>query len=96
MAELSLSTDRLAASGILDVHVEPELRIHCRKLLESGAKDVTIDLSRVETISSICIGTLVATWIDLRSEGRRMTLVASPGVKRILDMTGLSTLLAGE
>lgn len=95
MAVFDLHTDRLTVSGILDTDAQDQLRYNCEKLLAGSAEAVTIDLSEVERITSVCVGTLVALWIDLCSAGRRAKLTASPEVKKILDMTGLAAVLLG-
>ena len=96
MASFSFSGDRLTASGILDADAQDQLSINCEKLLAGDAEAVTVDLSEVDVITSVCVGTLVALWIDLRSAGRRVKLKASPGVRKVLDMTGLTAVLMGE
>ncbi len=95
MASFDLSGDRLSVSGALDANAQSQLSDHCRKLLDSGGDAVTIDLSGVEMITSVCIGTLVATWIDLNSAGKRAELVASSGVMKVLDLVGLTQMFIG-
>ena len=96
MASFNLSGDRLTASGILDADAQDQLRCNCEKLLAGDAEVVTVDLSEVDVITSVCVGTLVALWIDLRSAGRRAKLKASPGVRKVLEMTGLIPVLMRE
>lgn len=93
MARFELSGDRLKISGILDTSAEVQLREGLQKLLESDAEVVTADLSEVEMITSVCIGALVVLWIDLCGAGRQGKLLTSPAVKKVLDMTGLTTVL---
>ena len=96
MASFNLSGGRLTASGILDADAQHQLRYNCERLLAGDAEVVTVDLSKVDAITSVCVGTLVALWIDLRSAGRRAELKASPGVRKVLDMTGLIPVLMRE
>lgn len=96
MAGSDLSGDRLTVSGTLDSNTEGQLKDAFRKLLDGDAEVVMIDLSEVKMITSVCIGALVVLWIDLGSAGRRGKLVPSPSVKKVLDMTGLTSVLAGE
>ncbi len=96
MAQFKLTRDRLVASGVLDSSAEPQLRQAFEDLLAGGAEAVTVDLSGVEMISSVCVGALVVLWLDLRAAGRWGQLLTSPAVKRILDMTGLTTVLTAE
>ncbi len=93
MAEFKLSSSRLVVRGDLDEDGEIEMRECCRELLQHGADPVTVDLSKAGRIASVCIGTLVAFWIDLREAGRRGKIVPSPSVMRVLEMTGLAGVL---
>lgn len=77
----------------MDSNAELQLRSGLRQLISSAGTEVTVDLSKVESISSICVGALVAAWIDFRAAGKRPKLVASSAVKKVLDMTGLSNVL---
>ncbi len=93
MAELRLSGSRLIVRGDLDEDAEFEMRDRCRELLAGGSGPVTVDLSKAGAMSSMCIGTLVALWIDLREAGRSGKIVPSPSVMRMLEMTGLDAVL---
>ena len=93
MAEFKLSSSRLVVRGDLDEDDEIEMRECCRELLERGTDPVTVDLSKAGRIASVCIGTLVAFWIDLREAGREGKIVPSPSVMRVLEMTGLAGVL---
>jgi anti-anti-sigma factor len=93
VATFELSGDRLKIGGILDTSAEAQLRDALQRLLDSGANVVTVDLSGVQMITSVCIGALVVLWIDLCEAGRQGKLLTSPSVKKVLDMTGLTTVL---
>ena len=94
MAEFDRRDDGLTVTGPLDAESESKLRRHLNVLLGEEAETVAIDLSKVNSISSVCVGQLVAFWIDLRPAGRRMKLVPSPAVRKVLDMTGLTGVFA--
>ena len=94
MAEFKIVGDRLTVVGPLDGSAQAELRSHCRKLLDGGAETVELDLSGVEHIASVCIGSIVAFWIDLRPAGIRLKIIPSPAVKRVLELTGLAGVFA--
>ena len=96
MASFNLTGGRLTASGILDADAQDQLKHNCEKLLAGDAEVVTVDLSKVDVITSVCVGTLVALWIDLGSAGRRAKLKTSPGVRKVLEMTGLTPVLMRE
>ena len=94
MAEFDRSDDGLVVKGSLDNDSEGKLRRHLEVLLGGEAKKVTIDLSKVDYISSVCVGSLVAFWVDLRPAGRLVKIAPSPAVRKVLDMTGLSGVFA--
>ena len=96
MARFEVSRDRLTVSGVLDSGAEAQLRQGFEDLVAGGAEVVTVDFSGVEMVSSVCVGSLVVLWIDLRAAGRRGELIPSPAVKRILDMTGLAAVLTAK
>jgi anti-anti-sigma factor len=93
MASFELSGSTLKVSGVLDGDAESVLRSKLQKLAATGAQVVELNLTKVESITSICIGALVASWIDLNDSKRSMKLSASAPVKRVLDMTGLTSVL---
>jgi anti-anti-sigma factor len=93
MASFFLDGDRLSISGHLGGEDEQELKDQAATLMKIPDKEVTIDLSAATGISSICIGVLVATWLDLRAAGKRMELHTSAEVRRVLDLTGLAKLM---
>ncbi len=96
MANIEVSGSLLTASGVLDGEAELELRNRFRELFDCGAALVTVDLSGVEVIASVCIGALLVLWMDLRSAGRSAKLIPSPPVKEVLDLTGLASVLMTE
>ena len=74
------------AAGDLD-----ELR---REVLEQTDSRVIIDLSRVTKIDSAGLGQLMSCYSHLvRNSGGLKVLNASPEVKKVLDMTGISSLI---
>ena len=93
MASFELSGACLKVSGILDGEAEVPLRAKLQELTESGEKSLELDLTAVESITSICIGALVAFWIDLSEAGGKLKFSSSDQVKRVLDMTGLTSVL---
>ena len=94
MAEFDRSDEVLVVTGSLDGDSESKLRRHLQVLLGGESDPVTIDLSKVDFISSVCVGSLVAFWVDLRPAGRRMKIAPSAAVRKVLDMTGLSGVFA--
>ncbi len=94
MAEFERSDDGLVVTGPLDTDAATKLGRHLQVLLEGDAEVLTVDLSKVKYISSICVGSLVAFWVDLRPAGRRMKVAPSPAVRKVFDLVGLSSVFA--
>lgn len=65
-----------------------------REVLEQSDSRVIVDLSRVTRIDSAGLGQLMGCYTHLvRNAGSLKIVNARPEVRRILDMTGISTLL---
>jgi anti-anti-sigma factor len=93
MASFFRDGERLTITGRLEMEDEKELKEHAAALLKLPEKEVTIDLSAATGITSVCIGVLVAAWLDLREAEKQLALQASAEVRSILDMTGLAKLM---
>ena len=86
---------RLAVTVPLGGEREEDLKAKCVELFLTGAQAAEIDLSKVESIASPCIGVIVTLWIDLCAAGRKLKLLPSPAVSKVLDMAGLTGVLLG-
>ncbi len=94
--ELSLSTRDVAdrsvveVAGEIDVYTAPQLRERLINLVESGARQVVVDLGRVEFLDSTGLGVLVGALKRLRSAGGELSLVcAQERLLKIFRITGL-------
>ncbi len=85
----------LAFRGAAELtHAAHELEDLRRGVLEQSDSRVIIDLSRVTKIDSAGLGQLMSCYSHLvRNQGALKVLNATPEVKKILDMTGISTLI---
>jgi anti-anti-sigma factor len=95
VADFMTSPGRLYVSGTLDGDADEEFKEYLSKLLLDGPETVTVDLTEVDFMTSVCMGTLVAFWIDLGAAQRIMDLQVAPEVKRVLDASGLTALFDG-
>ena len=95
MAVFMIGMGRLDVSEGLDGEAEEEFKEYLSKLLLDGPETVTIDLTKVDYIASMCMGTLVAFWIDLCAAQRIMDLQVSTEVRRVMDVSGLTALFDG-
>jgi len=76
-------------------HAARELGELRREVLEQKDSRVIIDLSRVTKIDSAGLGQLMSCYSHLvRNHGMLKVLNPAPEVRKLLDMTGLSSLIA--
>jgi anti-sigma B factor antagonist len=94
--ELSLSNRTVAGhlvlevGGEIDVYTAPQLRERLISLVDGGARQVVVDLGRVEFLDSTGLGVLVGALKRLRGAGGELFLVC--GQERLLKIfriTGL-------
>jgi anti-sigma B factor antagonist len=80
----------LEVAGEIDVYTAPQLRERLIALVEGGARQVVVDLGRVEFLDSTGLGVLVGALKRLRVVGGELLLVC--GQERLLKIfriTGL-------
>ncbi|MDP9169435.1 MAG: STAS domain-containing protein [Acidobacteriota bacterium] len=76
-------------------HSAQELEDLRHQVLEQSDSRVVIDLSRVTKIDSAGLGQLMSCYSHLvRNQGSLKVVHARPEVKKVLDMTGISTLIS--
>ncbi len=86
--------NRLILSGVIDAYLGDELHRRALDLLQSG-RDITLDLSKVESMDVCAMQILLALRGDLASLGRTLGLfAASENAARSLRMAGISGILA--
>lgn len=94
--ELSLATRTVAAftvlevGGEVDVYTAPRLRERLIELVDGGARDVVVDLGRVDFLDSTGLGVLVGALKRLRAVGGTFRLVcAKEPLLKIFRITAL-------
>jgi anti-sigma B factor antagonist len=92
------STDglrRLSIVGELDLEACPQLNAMLDEAVQERSGEVVADLSGVTFIDSTALRSFVRTHNELSGVGGRLTIVdPSPAVARVLELAGLSGLLA--
>jgi anti-sigma B factor antagonist len=82
-------------SGEIDVATAPVVRERLAALLEDGAQRITLDLDRVAFIDSSGLGVLVGALRRMHEHGGELSIEgAQPGVRKILEITGLAEVFA--
>lgn len=85
-------TATVRVTGELDCSTAAQLRAALLDVVDGGAREVTLDVSGTHFIDSTGLSVLVGGLKRLREHGGHM-VVQSPNhaTRRLLDMTGLST-----
>ncbi len=74
----------------IDVATAPELKAATQRVLGEGVQRLVIDLSRVEYVSSVGIGALLAAAKQAQALGGRVALAAvAPQVREVCELTGV-------
>jgi anti-sigma B factor antagonist len=80
----------LEVAGEIDVYTAPQLRERLIAVVEGGARQVIVDLGRVEFLDSTGLGVLVGSLKRLRVVGGELRLVcAQERLLKIFRITGL-------
>jgi len=83
----------LSASGERDVNTAPELREHLSRLINGGARQITVDLAEVSFVDSTALSVLVSALKRLRQADGDLALASpNPSVRRVFEITGLTRL----
>ncbi|NEE09094.1 STAS domain-containing protein [Streptomyces sp. SID7499] len=84
----------LVLSGEMDVEMAPLLRAAVAELVAQGRVHLVWDLAAVTFMDSACLGTLVYAMRSTEARQGRMRLAgAGTQVRRLLELTGLDTVL---
>ncbi|MGW5559011.1 STAS domain-containing protein [Micromonospora sp. NPDC003944] len=82
------------ARGELDMATAPQLRDNLQQLIDSGDRQVVVDLAGVGFIDSSALGTLVVMFKSLGDVDGRLSLAAvQPGVRRVLSITSVDRVI---
>jgi anti-sigma B factor antagonist len=86
----------IAVRGALDLYTSPSVRTRIRDLIDSGTREIVVDLSETTFLDSSALGVLVGALkrLRLRPDGGRLLVVSgSPRLARTLALTGLDQVL---
>ncbi len=98
--ELSLTTRIVAdyavleVGGEVDVYTAPRLRDRLTELVDAGARNVVVDLARVDFLDSTGLGVLVGAQKRLRPVGGTFSLVcAKESLLKVFRITALDQII---
>ncbi|HPP75316.1 MAG TPA: STAS domain-containing protein [Armatimonadota bacterium] len=76
--------------GEVDVYTVPQLKQQMISLLESGTKQIVIDLTKVEYFDSTALGVLIGGLKRMRERDGNLSLICpNPRIRRVFEITGL-------
>src|ERR687888_625652 len=78
----------ISLRGEIDVYTAPRLRQALIDLVESGAKDIVVDMERVDFLDSTGLGVLVGGLKRVKSQDRIMKIFDITGLAKVFPMFG--------
>lgn len=85
----------IEVAGEVDVYTAPQLKQQMLTLLEGGAKDIVVDLTKVEYLDSTALGVLIGGLKRMRErEGDLLLICPNERVRRVFEITGLDKIFA--
>ena len=88
--EIDETTHVIELGGEVDLYTAPEFKERMVQLIESGKKQIVVDLSKATFIDSTTLGVLVGGVKRLRPAGGSLALVCTDeNITKIFEITGL-------
>lgn len=85
----------LAVQGEVDVYTAPQLREQLISLVDSGQRNLVVNLEGVEFLDSTGLGVLVGGLKRVRSAGGDLSLICTQRrILKVLEITGLTKVFA--
>ncbi|MEN9208525.1 MAG: STAS domain-containing protein [Gloeomargarita sp. GMQP_bins_120] len=81
-------------SGMLDAFSEQHIRKALQQAIETGPKQIIMDLSKIEFIDSSGLGVLVQTAKQLQAAGGNLYIVTNPRVTQAVKLVRLDQFLS--
>ncbi len=76
--------------GEVDVYTAPQLKQQMISILEGGAKELVVNLAKVDYLDSTALGVLIGGLKRMRERDGNMVLICpSPRIRRVFEITGL-------
>ena len=85
--------------GILTAHVDldqyrtDEFEAACDQLLDSGVRDLVLDLCQIDFVASSCYGIMLSLSVKCVSRGKELSLKVKPELVSVLDLIGIRAMI---
>ena len=87
-ADLGDGVATVAVGGEVDLHTAPALKLALGEVIDEGARNILVDLSRATFIDSTTLGVLMGAVKRLRHTGGELAVACpDPNVRRIFAIT---------
>lgn len=88
--EIDDTTRVIAVTGEADLHTAPALKARMADAIDSGKRQVVVDLSGATLVDSTTLGVLVGGERQLSEEGGRVIVVCpDEAIRKTFEVTGL-------
>ena len=91
--KIEVTGGTLVAHIDLDHHRQEEFEAACESLLDSGVRDLVIDLSQCDFVSSACFGLILSLGVKCVSRGKEVSLKVKPELVSVLDLIGIRAMI---
>jgi anti-sigma B factor antagonist len=87
-ADLGGGVATVAVAGEVDLYTAPALKTALRETIDTGARNVLVDLSRATFIDSTTLGVLMGAVKRLRPVGGELAIACrDPNIRKIFEIT---------
>lgn len=83
----------LTARVALDQHYAETFEEACNRLLDSGVRDLVLDLSHIDFVSSACFGIILSLSVRCVSRGKELSMRVKPELVSVLDLLGIRSMV---
>lgn len=84
----------ISARGELDVTNVDRFEHHLRQAEASDARHILVNLTELSFVDSAALRALLVASRRVRRDSRRLSVLATGGVRRIIELTGMTSYLA--
>jgi len=91
-----LGEGRLTIHGALAETLDLAFEINCRRLLDSKTQNLVVDLTGVNRITSMYLGSLAMAASEASTQGRTLTVRVNPQIADLIRQVGFDRIMLME